>query len=57
MSEVRNAYVDPRKISPGCQHLLGCKCETPFWLRDPTPRELEFESRVLQIAPLARHGD
>jgi hypothetical protein len=38
-----NAYTDARKIAPGCQHRLGCKCETPFWLRDPTPREVKFE--------------
>ena len=38
-----NAYTDPRKTALGCQHRLGCKCETPFWLREPTPREVKFE--------------
>lgn len=42
-----NAYTDARKIFPGCQHMLGCKCTTPFWLRDPTMRELNFERRIL----------
>lgn len=39
----RNAYIDAPKIAPGCQHMLGCKCDTPFWLRDPTRREVKFE--------------
>lgn len=42
-----NAYTDPRKIVSGCQHRMGCKCEIPFWLRDATPRELAFESRIV----------
>jgi hypothetical protein len=43
----RNAYVDAPKIAPGCEHRFGCKCDTPFWLRDPNARELLFESRYL----------
>lgn len=41
--DVVNAYTNARKITTGCQHGMGCKCETPFWLRDPTVREKEFE--------------
>jgi hypothetical protein len=40
-----NAYTDSRIVRPGCQHMLGCKCEIPFWLREQTPRETEFENR------------
>lgn len=35
-----DAYTIPRRIQPGCQHQLGCKCDPPYWLRDPTPVEL-----------------
>jgi hypothetical protein len=36
-----DAYRYPRRIQPGCQHILGCKCDAPYWLREPTPAELE----------------
>lgn len=36
-----DAYRYPRRIQPGCQHQLGCKCDAPYWLREPTPAELE----------------
>jgi len=29
-----------RRIQPGCMHMLGCKCDPPMWLRDPSPAEL-----------------
>ena len=35
-----DAYRHPRHVHEGCQHRLGCKCETPFWLRDFSPVEL-----------------
>ena len=35
-----DAYRFPRRIQPGCQHQLGCKCDPPYWLRLPTPAEL-----------------
>jgi len=35
-----DAYRYPRRIQPGCQHMLGCKCDPPYWLRNPTPAEL-----------------
>lgn len=47
-NSMQNAYTEARKIAPGCQHILGCKCETPFWLREPTARELAFESRIIR---------
>ena len=34
-----DAYTRARRVSPGCQHNLGCKCEPPYWLRDSTPVE------------------
>lgn len=40
---VKNAYTEARRIAPGCQHMLGCKCDTPFWLRDATAREIRHE--------------
>lgn len=29
-----------RRIQPGCMHMLGCKCDPPMWLREPSPAEL-----------------
>jgi len=43
----RNAYTEPRRIVPGCQHMLGCKCDAPYWLREPTRREINFEQHTL----------
>lgn len=34
-----DAYSRPRYVAPGCQHQLGCRCDPPFWLREPTPIE------------------
>lgn len=41
--EIPNAYSRPRFIAPGCQHRLGCKCDPPYWLREPSDDELRFE--------------
>lgn len=46
ISSLRNAYVNARRVQPGCEHRLGCKCDPPFWLRDRTEPEKEFELRV-----------
>lgn len=35
-----DAFRFPRRIQPGCQHQLGCKCDPPYWLRQPTAAEL-----------------
>lgn len=40
-----DAYHYPRRVQEGCQHRLGCKCETPFWLRDFSPAELAWIER------------
>ncbi len=40
MSDVIDAYRQPQRVKEGCQHLLGCKCTPPYWLRPPTPAEL-----------------
>lgn len=34
-----DAYRFARRINEGCQHMLGCCCDPPFWLRPPTPAE------------------
>jgi len=36
-----DAYCHAREVRDGCQHMLGCRCDVPFWLREPTPAELE----------------
>jgi len=35
-----DAYQFARRIQPGCLHMLGCKCDPPYWLRPPSPQEL-----------------
>lgn len=47
-----NAYRYPRMIRPGCQHLLGCRCTPPYWLRQSTPEEIEIEQRLWPVAPV-----
>lgn len=37
---VIDAFNEPRRIIEGCQHRLGCRCDTPFWLRKESPAEL-----------------
>lgn len=46
MKPDHNAYQHQRLIRPGCEHRLGCKCDTPYWLRPSTPSELVTESRI-----------
>lgn len=41
-----NAYELELKVRPGCMHRLGCKCETPYWLRPSTPDELRREEKI-----------
>lgn len=41
-----NAFELPRKLTPGCQHRLGCKCQPPYWLRPSTPQELAREEKI-----------
>ena len=43
---VIDAYRYPQKVSPGCQHQLGCKCDPPFWLRESTPAEEARAARM-----------
>lgn len=38
-SRIIDAYRYPRRIRPGCLHQLGCKCDPPYWLREPSPQE------------------
>lgn len=38
-----DAYSRARRVQPGCQHYLGCKCEAPYWLRDSSPVEQSRE--------------
>lgn len=41
----RNAYVQPRTVKNGCQHMGGCGCSVPFHLREPTAAERKFLDR------------
>lgn len=41
-----NSYRRARRISPGCQHNLGCRCDPPYWLRPSTPEEEAIEERL-----------
>jgi hypothetical protein len=46
-----DAYAIPRRLAPGCQHNLGCKCDPPYWLRPSSPAEQERESKLWPVAP------
>lgn len=47
-----NAYLYPRKVIPGCDHVrLYCKCDTPYHLREASPDEVRFEARLLPPLP------
>lgn len=54
-----NAFTEPRKVQPGCQHQLGCKCEVPYHLRPSTPEERRIEERYQRREParIAVEGD
>lgn len=41
MTEPRiiDAYRYPRLVREGCQHQMGCRCDPPFWLRNPSEAE------------------
>lgn len=41
-----DAYRYPQQLQPGCQHLLGCKCTPPYWLRDSSPAEQLREQKL-----------
>lgn len=45
-----DAYRFPRHVAEGCQHRLGCRCDVPFWLREPTVREA---ARFLPEQPIS----
>lgn len=34
-----DGYRYPRKVVEGCQHRLGCRCDPPMWLREPSAAE------------------
>jgi len=44
--EMMDAYRRPRRVAQGCQHQLGCRCEPPYWLREPTAIELAREEHM-----------
>ena len=52
----RNAYREGREIRPGCQHNLGCRCSTPYHLRESTPAEQAIEERMRQPFGRALEG-
>lgn len=41
-----DAYTKPSIYKTGCQHRFGCRCETPYWLRESTPIEQRKEQRI-----------
>jgi len=42
-----NAFTQWREPRPGCQHQLGCKCLTPYYLRPSTEAEAQKEKGKL----------
>jgi hypothetical protein len=49
-ADMYDAYSRPRKVQPGCQHHLGCKCEPPYWLRPSSPIEQAKEAAMRESA-------
>jgi hypothetical protein len=47
----RNAYAQARQLAPGCQHQLGCRCDTPYWLRESTVAEDLWAERFIRAVP------
>lgn len=43
-----DAYRHPQQVRPGCQHLLGCRCVPPYWLRASSPIEAAREAWLRQ---------
>ena len=39
-----DAYRRARVVRDGCKHMLGCKCDPPYWLRASTPAEESHEA-------------
>lgn len=46
---ILDAYTQPRRLTPGCQHQLGCKCDPPYWLRPSTGVEFYHEERYRNL--------
>ena len=45
-----DAYQRARYIQPGCPHFQGkCKCDPPYWLREPTAAEEAHERRFMRF--------
>lgn len=34
-----DCFIQARRVVEGCKHMLGCGCDPPFWLREPTEAE------------------
>lgn len=55
MTEPRviDSYRFARKVREGCKHMMACGCETPMWLRNPSPAEEArwFVPAVKDVAP------
>jgi len=41
-----DAYRNAREVRPGCQHNLGCRCGTPYHLRESTEAERRKEQQL-----------
>jgi hypothetical protein len=43
-----DAYRYARRVKPGCMHQLACRCDAPYWLREPTVAELARWYRMME---------
>ena len=41
-----DAYRRARRIQPGCQHVMACRCDPPYWLRPSSAIELVMEQAI-----------
>jgi hypothetical protein len=47
-----DAYRRARVIREGCKHMLGCKCDPPYWLRASTAAEQAHEASLTTPKPV-----
>lgn len=54
---MKDAFSQPRRVNPGCQHGLGCGCDIPHHLRPSTPIELFKEARYAKVGKIDEYTD
>lgn len=52
MTHTYDAYRRARVVRDGCKHMLGCKCEPPYWLRASTAAEEAHEALMKPDQPV-----